>query len=915
MYKKIILIILCVVCLYLLLFTAPEATAPQEIDIPYQKFVLDNGLTVIIHEDHKAPIVAVNIWYHVGSKNEKTGKTGFAHLFEHLMFNGSENYNDEYFRPLEKVGATDINGTTSEDRTNYFQNVPTSALDVALWMESDRMGHLLGVIDQPKLDEQRGVVQNEKRQYENEPYTVAYELITHNTFPKGHPYSWTVIGSMEDLDAASLEDVHQWFKTYYGAANAVLAIAGDVKTEEALEKVKKYFSDVPSGPPIATYEVNIAKRSGINRQKVEDRVPQARIYKVWNIPQWGSKEADYLDLAADVLGYGKNSRLYKRLVYDEQIATSISANVELREIAGLLTIQADAKPGEDLSKVEKSIDEELARFLAEGPSEKELQRVRTQYIAQFIRGIERIGGFGGKSDILAKSQVYGGSPEYYKTVLKHIQSAAVKDIHDVAKKWLSDGVYILEVHPFPPYKSQPTDMDRSKLPEPGTPPAAKFPELNRATLSNGMKVVLAERQTVPVVNFYLLVDAGYASDQFAAPGTAGLAMNMMDEGTKTRSALEISEELALLGAQLGSGSSLDISLVYLSALKSNLDASLDVFADVILNPSFPEKEFKRLQKQTLANIQQEKASPIQMALRVFPGLLYGRDHAYGNPLTGSGTEESVSKLTRDGLAEFHKTWFKPNNSTLVVIGASNLDEIKKKLEKLFSGWKKGDIPQKNISPVDQKPKSEVYLVDRPGSPSSIILAGHVAPPRANPNEIAIEAMNNILGGTFTSRINMNLREDKHWSYGAGSILLSARGQRPFIAFGIVQGTKTKESMIEVSKELHEILSTRPPTDEELDKIKKKQVLSLPGIWETNSSVANSIIEMVTFGLPEDHFDTYPEKVRNLSLSDVGKAAKDVLHPDQVVWVVVGDRSKIEKTILEMGFEEVHLIDADGKAIE
>lgn len=915
MYKKIILIILCIVCLYLLVFTAPKATAPQEIDIPYQKFVLDNGLTVIIHEDHKAPIVAVNVWYHVGSKNEKPGKTGFAHLFEHLMFNGSENYNDEYFRPLEKVGATDINGTTSEDRTNYFQNVPTSALDVALWMESDRMGHLLGVIDQPKLDEQRGVVQNEKRQYENEPYTVAYELITHNTFPKGHPYSWTVIGSMEDLDAASLEDAHQWFKTYYGAANAVLAIAGDVKTEEALEKVKEYFNDVPSGPPIATYEVNIAKRSGTDRQMVQDRVPQARIYKVWNIPQWGSKEADYLDLAADVLGSGKNSRLYKRLVYEEQIATSVSANVELREVAGLFTIQADAKPGEDLSRVEKSIDEELARFLTEVPSEKELQRVKTQYIAKFIRGIERIGGFGGKSDILAKSHVYGGSPEYYKTVLKHIQSATVEDIHGVAKNWLSDGVYILEVHPFPSYKSQPTDVDRSKLPEPGTPPAAEFPELSRATLSSGMKIVLAERQTVPVVNFYLLVDAGYASDQFAAPGTAGLAMNMMDEGTKTRSALEISEELALLGAQLGSGSNLDISLVYLSALKSNLDASLDVLADVILNPSFPEKEFKRLQKQTLANIQQEKASPIQMALRVFPGLLYGRDHAYGNPLTGSGTEESVSKLTRDGLAEFHKTWFKPNNSTLVVVGATNLDEIKPKLEKLFSGWKKGDVPQKNISPVDQKPKSQVYLVDRPGSPSSIILAGHVAPPRSNPNEIAIEAMNNILGGTFTSRINMNLREDKHWSYGAGSILLPARGQRPFIAFGIVQGTKTKESMIEVSKELHEILSTRPPTDEELDKIKKNQILSLPGIWETNSSVANSIIEMVTFSLPEDHFDTYPEKVRNLSLSDVSQAAKNVLHPDQIVWIVVGDRSKIEKTLLEMGFEQVHFIDADGKAIE
>lgn len=915
MHKKSIFMALFLMCFSLLVFAAQKKSDVAEIDIPYQKFVLDNGLTVIIHEDHKAPIVAVNVWYHVGSKNEKPGKTGFAHLFEHLMFNGSENYNDEYFKPLEKVGATDINGTTSEDRTNYFQNVPTSAIDVALWMESDRMGHLLGVIDQARLDEQRGVVQNEKRQYENEPYTVSYELITQNTFPKGHPYSWTVIGSMEDLDAASLEDVHEWFKTYYGAANAVLAIAGDVKTEEALEKVKKYFGNVPSGPPIAKHDVFIAKRSGTARQTVQDRVPHARIYKVWNIPKWGSKEGTYLDLMSDILGSGKNSRLYKRLVYEDQIATNAFSYVELREIAGLFDIQATAKPGVDLSAVEKTIDEELARLLAEGPSEKELQRVKTQYEAQFIRGIERIGGFGGKSDTLAKSQVFGDSPDYYKTVLKHVQNATVKELHETAKKWLSDGVYILEVHPYPSYKSAPSDVDRSKIPEPGTPPAAEFPELQMATLSNGMKIVLAERHTIPAVNIYLLVDAGYASDQFAAPGTAKLAMNMLDEGTEKRSALQISEELALLGAQLQAGSDLDISYVYLSALKANLDASLDIFADVALYPSFPEKEFKRLQKQTLAAIQQEKVSPIQMALRVFPGLLYGRDHAYGNPFTGSGTEESVTSLTREGLMEFHKTWFKPNNSTLVMVGAASLDEMKLKVEKLFSGWEKGDVPKKNISAVEHKPNSMVYVVDRPGSPSSIILAGHVAPPRANPNETAIDAMNTILGGTFTSRINMNLREDKHWSYGAGSVLIPARGQRPFIAFGIVQGTKTKESVVEMSKEMHDIQMSRPPTEDELDKIKKNKVLSLPGLWETNSSVANSIIEMVTYGLPDDYYDTYPDEVRNLNLDQVFKAAKDVLHPDSVVWVVVGDWLKFEAGLSELGFEKVHLIDADGNPVK
>ena len=358
---------------------------------------------MIIHEDHKAPIAAFNVWYHVGSKNEKPGKTGFAHLFEHLMFNGSENYKGEYFLALEKIGATDLNGTTNEDRTNYFENVPAPALDVPLWMESDRMGHLLGAVTQAVLDEQRGVVQNEKRQYENEPYALSYDLIQQACFPKGHPYSWTVIGSMEDLAAASLADVHEWFKTYYGAANAVVVVAGDVKTDEALAKVKAYFGDVPPGPPIAKHESWIAKRSGLQRQVAQDRVPQARVYLTWNVPEWGSPDAARLDLAADVLASGKTSRLYKRLVYDDQIATDVSAANDSKEIAGLFTIEASAKPGVDLAAVEQAVREELERFLKDGPTADELQRHKTRNVANFIRGLERIGGFGGKSDILATS--------------------------------------------------------------------------------------------------------------------------------------------------------------------------------------------------------------------------------------------------------------------------------------------------------------------------------------------------------------------------------------------------------------------------------------------------------------------------------------------------------------------------------
>jgi len=438
--------------------------AAAEIDIPYKKFVLKNGLRVIVHEDHKAPIVAVNVWYHVGSKNEKPGKTGFAHLFEHLMFNGSENYNDDYFKPFDRVGATGMNGTTNPDRTNYFQNVPTTALDMALWMESDRMGHLLGAIDQARLDEQRGVVQNEKRQGENQPYGKVRQLITENTYPKGHPYSWSTIGSMEDLNAASLEDVHEWFKTYYGAANAVISVAGDVDAETVRKKMEKYFGDIPAGPPVVRQKSWIAKRTGTHRQILEDRVPQARIYKVWNMPEWISADTDYLDVVSDVLGYGKTSRLYKRLVYDDRIATDASAYINPRELGGMFTMRATALPGQNLEKVEKAMDEELVRFLAEGPTEKEMSRIKTQYRARFIRGIERIGGFGGKSDILAQGEVYAGSPDYYKVRLERVRKATAQNLKGAANRWLSDGAFVLEVVPFPKYGVRDGGKQRGSLP-------------------------------------------------------------------------------------------------------------------------------------------------------------------------------------------------------------------------------------------------------------------------------------------------------------------------------------------------------------------------------------------------------------------------------------------------------------------
>ncbi len=900
----------------------PQATAPAPKsssilipDIPYTKFVLDNGLTVIVHEDHKAPIVAVNSWYHVGSKNEQPGKTGFAHLFEHLMFSGSQNFDFTYINAMERIGATDLNGTTENDRTNYFENVPTSMLDYVLFAESDRMGHLLPVLDQKKLDLQRGVVQNEKRQDENQPYAVADELITVNTYPAGHPYSWTVIGSMKDLDAASLADVQEWFKTYYGPNNVTLVIAGDITPEVARQKVEKYYGAIPAGPPIARQEVWVAKRTGTHRGWVQDRVPQARTYRVWNVPQTDSPDEALLDLTAHILGQGKTSRLYKRLVYKDQIATSATAEDSNNEIAGQFTFTLTAKPGGDLKAVETAADEELQKFLKNGPTEAELQLAKTQIFGQYARIMERIGGFGGKSDILARCQTYAGDPACYKTYLKRVQAATPSSIKKVANDWLGDGDYVLEVEPYPTDLKTTAPDDRSKTPALGSAEALKLPPMQKATLSNGLKIVLAERHSAPVVNFSLLLNGGFSSDSVNAYGTCSFAQRMLEEGTPTRDSLQIGEQLESLSANFSAEANLDFSSVNLNALKINMDKALDIYADLILHPAFPQKEFERLQKERLAAIQRQKVSPFPMGLRVLPTLLYGKGHPYDEAFNGTGTDTSVSKLTREDLAKFHDTWYKPNNATLLIVGDTTLAEITPKLEKLFASWKPGGVPTINIPNVPQPAKDVVYLVDRPGSGQSIILVAQLAPPFNNPDQIPLDLVNDIFGGNFSSRINMNLREDKHWSYGVGSRLIPAHAERPWVSFSPVQTDKTKESMIELIAEYKNIVGDKPITEAELKDEQSNATLALPGSFETVRDLSGAYGNILQYNLPENYYNTFTEKVMAVTPSVVNETAKRYILPGHLIWLVVGDMSKVEAGIRELNIGEVHKIDPDGNPVK
>lgn len=890
------------------------AAASPGMDIPYEEFTLDNGLRVIVHTDRKAPIVAVNVWYHVGSKNEPEGRSGFAHLFEHLMFQGSENYDDEYFKPFEQVGATGQNGTTSFDRTNYFQNVPTTALDMALWMESDRMGHFLGAITQERLDEQRDVVKNEKRQRYGQPYGQAWERLFEASFPQGHPYSWMPIGSMEDLDAATLDDVKDWFQTWYGPNNAVLVLAGDIDVPTAKEKANRYFGDIPAGPPLSRPEQWVAPRTESTREVMHDRVAQARVYRAWNIGNYGTAEADYLALAAQILGGSASSRLQARLVHEEQLVSNVFANAMPLELSGMFMIVATVKDGVDPAQVEAVIDEELAKFLDKGPTRAELAQAKTRFRANFVRGVERVGGFGGKSDVLAGCAVYTGDPGCFRASAERIESASAADVRTAARQRLGQGDHTLTILPFPPHATVATDVDRSQgVPQVDEFPQVTFPALERATLENGIEVVLAERREIPVVQVQLSFDAGYAADVGRKLGTASFTMSMLDEGAGKRGALELAAAIESEGAMIGAGAGLDSATVYLNALKDRLDPSLALFADVALRPRFGEDEIERVRRQWLAGIAQEKTRPQSIAYRLLPPLLYGEGHAYAIPFTGSGTEEAITSLDRDDLVAFHRDWLRPDNARFIVVGDISMEEIVPLLEKHFGDWEAPATPRpvKNVTTVARPDRPRVYLVDQPGSPQANILAGLLVAPAADEDSLEFDLANGIFGGTFTSRINMNLREDKGWSYGVRSSASDTEGQRPWILSAPVDIARTGDAMRELITEIEAFTGDRPAEPEELEKIRANRVRSLPGRYETASAVLGAVSEIERYGWPDDHVVREQRRIETMSLAEVRAAAR-ALDADALTWVVVGDLEQIEPQVRALDLGEVVVLDADGR---
>ena len=886
-----------------------QRIAAMNYDIPYTKYVLKNGLTLIVHEDTKTPTATLHLVYHVGSKNEPEGRSGFAHLFEHLMFNGSQHFNDDFFKATQQIGATNQNGTTNTDRTNYYQTVPKAALDSILWLESDRMGYLLGAVDQKRLDEQRGVVQNEKRQGENQPYGKVFNHIVAATYPDDHPYGHTVIGSMEDLNAATMQDVQDWFKQWYGPANAILVIAGDIKPEEAKAKVEKFFGEIPPGPPPTQPKSWVPEISENQREIMYDRVAQPRIYKTWNVPELGNPEGELLDHVAAALGGDRNARLTKRLVFDEQVATNVSVGNPQSEIAGQFRIIVTAKPDADLAKIEAAIDEEVNKLIASGPTQAELDKSIVQAVSGTIAGLESTSS---KAAQLAQWEMIDGEPDGWKKSLQRLQAATPASVQASARKWLTRGSYTLSVLPFGEPEAFAEKVDRSKMPQPGAIADAVFPEFQTATLSNGIKVYLVERHDVPQVSVSMQLDTGYPADLATMKdGLSGLTANLLDEGTTSRSALQIADEIDRLGGYLGTGGGGETSTVEFSALTPTVDQVMAIWADVLRNPAFAEGDFRRIQAQTAQGLQQQLRDPGSIGQRVLSRALWGDNHAYGRLLT----PQEISSLSPADAAAFHKSWYGPNNATLFVVGDTTLAEITPKLEAALRGW--GEAPMKRASVANGvRPSTPVvYLVDRPDSAQSIILVGTPQAPRIPAEDTRVSAFNALFGGNFTSRVNMNLREDKGWSYGARSIVSGGRGPRTFTIQAPVQTDQTKGALIELRKELTDIVGRKPPTAAEVDTVRTNTLLGLSSRWETADAVMGTLMDIHNFSLPADYWAKYPDAYRGVTPAEVEAMGKRLIPNQNHVWVIVGDRAKIEKGVRELNLGQVRVVDANGDLID
>ena len=926
------------VILAALLLASLSAPAMSQPPIPlpvvaYDKYILPNGLQVILVEDRRLPIAAVNLWYHVGPANEAPGLTGFAHLFEHMMFAATRHIPRGLAdRLLEGAGATDSNGSTDLDRTNYYDTVPSNQLELALWVHADRMGYLLDVLDQKALTNQQDVVRNERREsVESEPYGIVEEALSHALFPKGHPYYASVIGSHADIQNARLEDVRQFFARYYGPNNASLVIAGDIDKAKTRALVERYFGSFRRSPPVARPSVATPPITSERRVVVPDRVELPRVFMGWLTPPAYQAGDIELAVAAHILGGGKSSRLYKSLVYERQIAQDVDAAQNSYGLTSTFVIDVTARAGHTARELEEAVDAELAQLRDAGPSEREVERARNSIETALLSSIEKLGG-DGLADQLNHYNQYTGDPGYLPKDLERLRRVDAAAVRRAVQTWLKQsaravvtgipGTPVID-DPRPPRKKpgpaakpraqQHINADepwRATPPKAGPAPAFTLPQGESFKLANGLTVIHHHNPALPLVSAQLVLRSGSAANPARLPGLAGFTAQMLEEGTATRSAPQIADELAQLGAFMDSATSADASSVSLLALRSTFAQALEIMADVVQRPAFPNAEVERQRADRLGELIQQREEPDMVAAVAAAGALYGARHPKGYGQLG--TEQAIRATTRDDIHAFWRRHYVPSNAALVVSGHLALGELRALAEARFGAWQ-GEAAPPAAAGAPATTRARLVLVDQPGAGQTALRVTSIAAARDTPDYAALQVMNGALGGMFSSRLNNNLRETKGYTYGVYSAFRLDRSPGPFIIAGNVERAFTGASVREIFGEVR-AMRDQPLPPEELAAARDAQLLSLPGQFETSSEVGASLAELFVYGLPPDWYAGLPRRFAQVDAAQVQQAARTWLAPGKLVVVAVGERRKIlpQLQALELGAPEMR--DEDGQLV-
>jgi zinc protease len=905
-------------------------------EIKYETYTLPNGLKVITHEDHRLPLVAVDLWYHVGPLNEKAGRTGFAHLFEHMMFEGSEHVGEKaHIKFVQGAGATDVNGTTDFDRTNYFETLPSNQLELGLWLESDRMGFLMEGLDRVKLTNQRDVVRNERRQGEGRPYAAANEEMYHQLFPAGHPYYGDVIGSHADIEAARIADIRDFHQQFYTPNNASIAIAGDFDPKKLKELLTKYFGPIPAGPKVEPVNVVTPPITSQKRSTVTDTVKLSQMSIAWLTPALYTPGSDDVEAAMFALGGAKASRLDQALIYKSQVAQSVRCGNRGNKLVSVAECTITAKPGVKLEDLEATVWAEIAKLQATGPTQEEVDANKAILLTRKITGLQRLGGFGGVADTLDEYNQYTGDPGYLPKDVAATQAVTVASAKAAAVKYLTkDSAVVVYCVPGKkvlndvPRSPDNTDAD-VKITNPytaefeasqnwrKTPPAAgpastfHLPVARTFTLTNGMKVYYVEDKTLPVLSASVVLRAGSEANPASKGGLATLTGQLLDESTTTRDLTTLAEAQERIGTRIGGFVGMDSATQGMTVLTNHAAEGMELLADVVRNPAFKPEELERIRRQRLVGLSQEGDSVNSIAARVGPKLVYG-DQPYG--ISSSGTVDTVKALTRDDVSGFYTAHYGPADSALVLVGDVSEVEAKKLAERSFGTWTGKASADVTLPPAPTMQATHVVIVDKPGAPQTALQAIGLGLPITTPDLQVLQVMNYTLGGSFASRINMNLREEHGYTYGANSQYVFYRGGGPFTAGGLVRtditGLAAKELMYEITR-----FPSTPPTDAELKMAKEARIQSLPAQFETTGATAGALSSIFLYNRPLDYYSTLPAKYNAVTAADVARVAKEDIHPDQLIILAVGDRAKIEPQLKEQKLGPIEIRDGQGNLVK